>query len=102
MSGHGARGSDGGWTFVTNHLLVLLCISEDPDVRMTDIADRLAITERAVQRIVAELVEAGYLIRTKIGRRNHYRVDMSLRMRHLETQHRRLGEFLDLLRKRSN
>jgi DNA-binding IclR family transcriptional regulator len=101
MSGHGARGAEGGWTFVTNHLLVLLCIFEDHDTRMTDVAARLDITERAVQRIVAELVEAGYLTRTRVGRRNSYRVNRSMPMRHLETQHRRLGEFLDLLGRES-
>jgi len=88
-----------GWTFVTNHLVVLLCIAEDAGVRMSDIADRAGVTERAVQRIVADLVHAGYLTRTRVGRRNHYEVNDELPLRHLETQHRRVRELLVLLAK---
>lgn len=88
---------DSGWTFVTNHLIVLLCIAEDPGVRMSDVAERVGVTERAVQRIVADLVEAGYLERTRVGRRNHYRINAELPLRHLETQHQRLGELLAVL-----
>ena len=94
----GAKRSDGGWTFVSNHFLVLLCIAEDPEQRMVDVSKRLAITERAVQGIVADLVDAGYLTRTKVGRRNHYRVNSSMPMRHLETQHRQLDDLLALLK----
>jgi len=92
-------GEHGGWTFVTNHLVVLLCIAEDDGVRMSDIADRVGVTERAVQRIVADLVDAGYLTRTRVGRRNHYEVNDELPLRHLETQHRRVRELLVLLAK---
>jgi MarR family len=60
--------------FLTNHGLALLCIAHDPDVRMRDIAADVQITERAAQRIVAELVEAGYLERKRIGRRNRYTI----------------------------
>jgi DNA-binding MarR family transcriptional regulator len=88
---------DSGWTFVTNHFVVLLCIAEDPAVRMSDVADRVGVTERAVQRIVADLVAAGYLERTRVGRRNHYLINEDLPLRHLETQHQRLGELLNLL-----
>jgi DNA-binding IclR family transcriptional regulator len=77
--------------------LVLLCIAEDPDVRMGDVARRLEMTERSVQSIVADLVEAGYLKRTRVGRRNHYDIDQAMPMRHLETQHRQLGDLLALL-----
>src|SRR5204863_9937797 len=84
----GARRPDGGWTFVSNHFLVLLCIAEDPGVRMAEVAGRLGLTERAVQGIVADLAEAGYLQRTRVGRRNRYDVDTSMPLRHLETQHR--------------
>ncbi|MGI8517552.1 MAG: helix-turn-helix transcriptional regulator [Acidimicrobiia bacterium] len=86
-----------GWTFVTNHLLVLLCISENQDVRMIDVAERLGITERAVQGIVGDLDGAGYLVRERVGRRNHYRIHEDLPLRHLETQHRQLGDLLRLL-----
>jgi predicted transcriptional regulator len=86
-----------GWTFVTNHFLVLLCIAEDPGIRMIDVAARVGITERAVQGIVADLVETGYLTKTRDGRRNHYEIDAEMPLRHLETAHRHLGELLDLL-----
>jgi DNA-binding MarR family transcriptional regulator len=62
------------FAFLTNHGLVLLCIAEDPHVRMRDIAVTVQITERAAQRIVADLIEAGYVDRTRDGRRNAYTV----------------------------
>jgi DNA-binding Lrp family transcriptional regulator len=64
--------------FLTNHGLALLCIAEDPGVRMRDIAAKVDITERATQRIVAELIEAGYLDRERVGRRNRYTVRTDL------------------------
>lgn len=64
--------------FLTNHGMALLCIAEDPEVRMRDIAADVAITERAAQRIVADLVDAGYLDRERIGRRNRYTVRATL------------------------
>jgi predicted transcriptional regulator len=90
---------EGGWTFVSNHLVVLLCIAEDPGVRMADIAPRVGITERAVQRIVSDLVDAGYLTRSRVGRRNHYEVNGDMPLRHLDTQHRRVRELLLVLAK---
>ena len=60
--------------FLTNHGLALLCIAEDPGVRMRDIATQVEITERAAQRIVAELIEAAYLDRERVGRRNRYTI----------------------------
>jgi Mn-dependent DtxR family transcriptional regulator len=93
----GAKRPDGGWTFVSNHFLVLLCIAEDPGIRMSDVAHRLGVTERTVQGIVANLEEAGYLRRTRVGRRNHYEIDTTMPLRHLETEHRRLGDLLALL-----
>jgi predicted ArsR family transcriptional regulator len=89
--------SDGGWTFVTNHFVVLFCLAEDPGLRMADVAERVGITERAVQGIVADLVEAGYLTKTRMGRRNHYEIRKGMPMRHLEIQHRQLGEVLRVL-----
>jgi len=88
---------EGDWTFVSNHFLVLLVIAEDPGIRMSDVADRLRITERAVQRIVRDLADAGYLKRTRVGRRNHYEIHEEMPLRHLETQHRRLADLLDLI-----
>jgi predicted transcriptional regulator len=64
--------------FLTNHGLVLLCIAHDPDARMRDIAADVKITERATQRIVADLVNAGYLDRHRVGRRNRYTIQAGL------------------------
>lgn len=64
--------------FLTNHGSVLLCIARDPGVRMRDIAAELKITERATQRIVADLIDAGYLDRERVGRRNRYTVRTDL------------------------
>lgn len=88
---------EAGWTFVTTHTLVLLCIARDPEVRMTDVAARVGVTERRVQSIVAELVTTGYVTRSRRGRRNRYEIDGARPLRHLETEHRRLGELLSLL-----
>jgi DNA-binding Lrp family transcriptional regulator len=63
------------WTFLTNHAHVLLCIATDPAVRLRDVASAVGITERAAQRIVTELVDDGYLERSRVGRRNTYRVN---------------------------
>jgi DNA-binding Lrp family transcriptional regulator len=64
--------------FLTNHGLALLCIAENPGVRMRDIAAQIQITERAAQRIVADLIEAGYLDRERVGRRNRYTIQAGL------------------------
>ncbi len=85
------------WTFLTNHAHVLLCVARDPGARLRDVAEVVGITERAAQRIVAELEEAGYLTRTRDGRRNRYEVHPSLPLRHpLERDHM-VGEILDVL-----
>ncbi len=86
------------WTFFTNHAHVLLCIARDPGVRLRDVADAVGITERAAQRIVADLEEAGYLARQREGRRNRYEIESDLPLRHpLERDHA-IGEILDVLR----
>jgi predicted transcriptional regulator len=72
------------WKFLTNHGLALLCIAEDPGVRLRDIADRLGITERAAHRIVAALIESGYVTRERVGRRNSYQVRTEMPVRTLE------------------
>ncbi len=85
------------WTFLTNHAHVLLCVARDPGIRHRDVAERVGITERAAQRIVADLVEAGYLERTREGRRNRYRLKPELPLRHpLEHDHH-IGEILAVL-----
>jgi Mn-dependent DtxR family transcriptional regulator len=68
----------GSFVFLTNHGAVLLCIAEDPRIRMREIAATVQITERAAQRIVADLIEAGYVERSRDGRRNLYTVRRDL------------------------
>jgi predicted ArsR family transcriptional regulator len=83
-----------GWTFLTNHAHVLVCIAEETDVRGRDIAERVGITERAAQAIVADLVAEGYVVRTREGRRNRYEIRADAPLRHpLEKDHT-IGELL--------
>lgn len=63
------------WTFLTNHARALICIAHDPGARLREIGERVGITERATHRIVTELLEAGYITRTRDGRRNRYTVN---------------------------
>jgi DNA-binding MarR family transcriptional regulator len=97
VTGAMADRRDGGWTFVTTHTLVLLCIAEDAGIRLSEVAAQVGITERRVQSIVADLVTEGYLTRTRQGRRNRYHIDRSRPLRHAETEHRLVGELLSLL-----
>jgi DNA-binding IclR family transcriptional regulator len=85
------------WTFLTNHAHVLLCIARDPDVRMRDVAGLVGITERAVQRIVAELEEAGYVERIRNGRRNRYEVRSAMPLRHPIERHERVSSLIALV-----
>lgn len=87
------------WTFVTSHTQVLLCIAHDPEARMRDIADKVGITERAAQRIVADLTESGYVERTRTGRRNHYSINPTVEMRHQLQRGLEIGPLLDLLQR---
>ena len=86
------------WTFVTNHTQVLLCLAQDPRMRLRDVATRVGITERAAQRILADLVEAGYVQREREGRRNIYAIDRDRMMRHEAQFGHEIGDLLDLLR----
>ena len=70
------------WTFLSNHGHVLVHLSRDPDSRIRDIADSVGITERSAHMIVADLEEAGYVAVTRIGRRNKYKINSSLKFRH--------------------
>lgn len=85
------------WTFLTNHSHVLLCIAEDEDVRLREVAQKVGITERATQRIVAELEEAGYLSHERVGRRNRYQVNPDLPLRHPLEDHLQIGALLRVL-----
>ena len=84
-----------GWTFLTNHAHVLVCVSRDPDVRARDIAAAVGITERAVLGILNDLVEGGYIERERVGRRNHYTVNGDRPFRHPLEQHANVRVLLD-------
>jgi predicted ArsR family transcriptional regulator len=94
MSSHQPQGS---WTFVTNHTQVLLCVTRDPDVTLREVGRSVGITERAVQRIVSDLVEAGFLERERVGRRNRYVVNREMAMRHPAQFGLEIGPLLELL-----
>lgn len=86
-----------GWTFLSNHGHVLVSLAADPEARMRDIAAQVGITERAVQMIVGDLEEAGFVIRERVGRRNHYTVVKQGHFRHALESHVKVGDFLDLV-----
>jgi predicted transcriptional regulator len=90
--------SSASWTFLTNHTQVLLRIAQDPDVRLRDVGQVVGITERAAQRIVADLVEADIIDRRRVGRRNHYLINRSATMRHAAQAEYQIGPLVDLLR----
>ena len=94
MSSPEARRS---WTFLTNHAQVLLCLAEEPDIRLRDVAERVGITERATQRILSELVEAGYVQTERVGRRNRYTVHRQHAMRHSAQLGHDIGTLLEAL-----
>ena len=85
------------WTFLSNHAQALISIADNPDVRIRDIAGRIGITERATQSIVNDLVEAGYVSRRRIGRRNSYTVDTRQPLRHRALAHNSVGSLLSSL-----
>ena len=88
-----------GWTYLTNHTHVLICLAQDSEMRLRDVAEKVGITERAVQRIVAELEEAGALTRVRDGRRNHYEVHSDAQLRHPIEAHRTIRELIALAEK---
>jgi hypothetical protein len=85
------------WTFLTNHARVLLLVAHDPGVRLRDIAASLDITERSAFGIITDLVEAGYVIKEKDGRRNRYHVQAHLPLPEPTARERTVGEVLALL-----
>jgi DNA-binding transcriptional ArsR family regulator len=87
------------WDFLTNHAHVLLCVSEDPGIRLRDIAAAVGITERSAHKILSELVEEGYVLRERHGRRNRYKVKPELPLRHPLVREREVGDLLEALRR---
>ena len=89
--------SEKSWHFLTSHSQVLICLHNNPDARLRDVAETVGITERAAQRIVTDLVDAGYVTRVRVGRRNRYELDPNVAMRHPSQYDHQIGELLDLL-----
>ena len=85
------------WTFLTNHAHVLLCIREDQDIRLRDLAAQVQISERAVKRIVADLERTGYLSRKRFGRRNRYEIHDEQLVRSPMARTLEIGALLALL-----
>lgn len=85
------------WTFLTNHAHVLLLIAGDPEIRLRDVAERVGITERAVQRIVTDLEASRYIERQRCGRRNRYHVNPKLPLRHPVEAHQTVGALIELV-----
>ena len=85
------------WAFLTNHAQVLVCIADEPGVRLRDISERVGITERAAHRIVAELADAGYISRKRIGRRNAYLIHTELPLPDALARKQKVGDLLAIL-----
>ena len=86
------------WTFLTNHLHVILCLHRDKETTVRNLASYIGITERSVQRILNELVDCGVITRERDGRRNVYKIDYDYRLRHELEKNHSIGELLRLLK----
>ena len=86
------------WSFLTNHAQVLLCIANDPGIRLREIGEAVRITERAAHRIVSELTAAGYISRKRNGRRNHYKIRAHLPLPDPLARDGKIGDLLSILR----
>jgi winged helix-turn-helix DNA-binding protein len=95
----GEAGADGRskWAFLSNHGNVLLCIARDPRIRISEISDKVGIGERAAQKIVADLVADGYVVRKKEGRRNRYEINPRAHLRHPLFADQEVGSLVDAL-----
>jgi hypothetical protein len=92
-----AEHSSPGWTFLTNHAKVLVCIARDPGIRLRDLSERVGITERAVHRIVVELADAGYITRERNGRRNRYTINADFPLPDAIVREQNVGTLLEVL-----
>jgi predicted DNA-binding transcriptional regulator len=88
------------WTFLTNHAHVLILLAQDSSMVLREVAIRIGITERAVQRIIADLEEGGFIEREKVGRQNQYRISAKQPLRHPIESHRTIGDLLQMITKR--
>ena len=92
------RGDGHSWHFLTNHTHVLLCISDDPDITVRELAARVAITERAVMRIIGDLDRAGAIDRSREGRRNRYTIHPEHHLHHPLEEHCSVGDLIRMFR----
>ena len=90
-------GSQRTWTFLSNHAHILVCLAQDPDCRLRDIAEAVGITERGVMKIMGELEESGVVTRVREGRRNHYEISSEESLRHPLEQHCTVGSLLSMV-----
>ena len=86
-----------GWTVFSNYAHVLVCLAENPDARLRDVAQRVGITERTALRLVTQLEQSGILMRIKEGRRNSYIINPGERLRHPIEAHCTVGELLETI-----
>lgn len=96
----GLKSLDSGratWTFLSNHGHVLLAIARDPDATLRELAAQVRITQRAVQRIVADLEASKYVERVRTGRRNRYKIHPELPLRHPIASHRDIGSLIEMV-----
>jgi len=93
----GSGNNEHSWQFVTNHAYVLECIAVDPTIRLRDVAVAVGITERTAAQIVNDLEQAGYLTKTRDGRRNQYEIHRELPLRHPHHRHRTVGDLIRFL-----
>ena len=92
-----AQAASHRWTFLSNHAHVLIVLYAEPDLVLREVATRVGITERGVQRIVQDLEDGGFIRREKVGRKNHYQVITDQPLRHALEAHRKIGDLLNLI-----
>jgi DNA-binding MarR family transcriptional regulator len=86
------------WTFLSNHAHVLICLDQNPEMRLREVAVKVGITERAVQKIVKDLEDGGVITKQKEGRRNHYTIHGNIGLRHPVESHRKIGDLLSVIK----
>ena len=88
------------WTFLSNYAHVLICLADNPDARLRDVAEKVGVTERTAFRLVGELEEAGVIERAREGRRNHYVINTEAHLRHSIEEHCTVGQLLETILQR--
>ena len=88
------------WTFITSHGLMLIAVARDPDATVRELAEQVGVTERQAHRVLSDLATEGYIVRERVGRRNHYRINNAAPMRLPSLAHHSIGELLSALQAR--